>query len=396
MLHTIRQALGILLAITIPAFSWGYSIYIPQGYREALMANTGLAMNATEGAAIYNPAGAGGLEAARISAGASLINAAIFKIEAPSSIGSVSDKNPNPSFTQIPGLITGYQKFTWGRAGFFINTDYSMAFDKLITFSSAYGTSYTEMVANINSFNVGFIYANSAVLSGDLKFQYGLTTSFAMVENQQSMFSKGYVEGTNSYISGFSNTNVKTTNLLTRLGTLLASEKYSVGAYYQPKGTSISSTYSKFAYQVASTGSVVDESENSGPPLLMPEAYGLGVGLQVGENLRLYVDTNIMAPQGVDRDSFQRDRIESLGLGGDYTLASGTHVFAGLSHAIAKSENKTENRTLSAGFDYRISFIKNYVGFYHSSIITPINNESGTTGSSFDWFGILLASQYAF
>lgn len=396
MLHPIKHALGILLAITLPAFSWGYSIYTPQGYREALMANTGLALNATEGAAIYNPAGAGGLEAARISAGGSLLNATVFKLQTQSSSESISDKNPNPSFTQIPGLITGYQKFTWGRTGFFINTDYSIAFDKLVTFSSTYGTSYSEMVGNLGSLNMGFIYANSAVLSGDLKFQYGLTTSFAMLESQQSIFSKSYIEGTKSYISSFSNTNIKTTNLLARFGALLASAKYSVGAYYQPRGASVSSAYSKFAYWVASTGSVADGSENSGPPLLMPEAYGLGLGLEVGENLRLYVDTNILAPQGVERDGFQRDRYESLGLGGDYTLASGTHIFAGLSHAKAKSENKTENRTLSAGFDYRISFIKNYFGFYHSSILTPSNQDSGTTGTSVDWFGVLLASQYAF
>lgn len=379
--------------LLLPTSSWGMNFYIPQGHREALMANTGISLSASEGAAIYNPAGAGGLESSRVSAGGSLLNASVFKFNNGNS-SNFNDKSTSPSYTQIPGLITGYQNLDWGRAGFFINTDYMISLDKLLTGNASFGTYYMEIVSNLTSLNMGLIYAQTKRLTDDWRFQYGLTVSLNMLEMQQSLFNKNYVSSTNTYTSHFSNQNVKTINALTRIGTLLVNDDFSIGAYYQPKGGALSSSNSTFAYQVASTGSVVDTSTNEGSPLLTPETYGLGVSMSPTKSLRLFLDGNVVAPGQENTSISGNERNESLGLGVDYGLASGNHLYGGLTYTVAKGDGPTKGWLLSSGFDYKTSFIKNYVGTYYASHSTT--GRSRGSDATFSCFGIIIASQYAF
>jgi len=378
------------------ALGWGYSIYTPQGHREALMGNNGIAYNASEGAAIYNPAGAAGLESSRISAGGSLLNASVFELGGNPS-GSMTDKTTSPSYTQIPGLITGYQKFDWGRTGFFINTDYNITFDKFFTFNSNVGTSYTELATNLNALNLGLLYANSVPLGEELKLQFGFTVSLGLLEMQQSTFSKAYLPSTSAYISGFANQNVKTTNIMGRVGTLLAAPSYSVGAYYQPRSSALSSSFSNFSYQVSSVGEVVDNSTNEGPPLLNSEIYGAGVGFALGKSLKVFVDANVVTPDDSTTIT-SSGRVESAGSGLEYTLKSDNHIYGGVTYSEEKGRSQTKGWMTSTGFDYKVSFIKNYFGIYYTRYTTPEKTEgsNSSSGSTLSWLGILIASQYSF
>lgn len=396
-MHKIKLGIFLAFGISFPLFGWGLSIYVPQGQREALMANTGIALNASEGAAIYNPAGTAGLEAGRISAGGSLLNASVLKIDGNES-NYVNDKNTSPSYSQIPGLVTGYQKFDWGRAGFFINTDYTVNFDKLIAFTSPVSTSYSEMLTSMNSLNLGLIYAQGIQLSNELRLQFGLTTSLQMIESQQSLFSKSYTNSSSTYTSAFSNQNVKTTNAVARLGTLLVTPNYSLGAYYQPKGSTVSTSFSKFSYQVSSTGSVQDDSANEGPAYFTSETYGLGASFNLTKTLRLYLDGNVVSPNRVDEEDRVNSgsRLETFGLGADYIMVSGNHVYAGLTQSTLKDDMTTKGWLFSSGFDYKISFIKNYFGAYYSSFNTPANPSTRSSATSLGWFGVFIASQYSY
>lgn len=389
--------LFILISVfSVPLFSEAFSFFIPQGQREALMGNVGIALNSSEGAVLYNPAGAAGLDSARISASGSLLNASTFEVEYK---GSFNDRNATPSFFQIPGLIAGYSQTSWGNVGFFINTDYLVNFEKLITYETSQYRLYTDIINNFNSLNLGLVIANLASVSDSLKLQYGFTLNLNMLESNSNSFTKTYTTYNNVYRASFSTKTVKTTNLVGRLGILAQGSDYSLGGYIQPKGTRISTSYSNFAYEVDTAGTVTDNSTNTGSPLYTPTNYGVGIGLQPSKHLRLYLDMNVSeaaADEGAETDGPGNSRVDFLGLGGEYTLAAGNHIYAGLSNSITKSENGLNTWLLSSGFDYKISFIKNYFGAYYSLTRSLNEAEANRNKSSFSYFGIIIASQYAF
>lgn len=396
MAHLLRS-LFFFLFLT-PGLSLAFSYFIPQGQRESLMGNVGIGLPASEGAPIYNPASAAGLSSDRISASVSLLNITSTKM---GDENTFKDRSTSPSFYQIPGLIAGYNKTSWGNLGFFINTDYMLTFDKLIIANTTYGTFYSEMEMAMNSLNVGLLFANSTELTKDLQLQYGVTASMNMLELQTSIFSKSYVTSSNTYISNFNNTNNKTTNLLTRLGLLLSSTSYSVGAYYQPKGTHVSSSYSQFAYQVATDGTVVDDSTTSGAPLATPETYGLGVTWQPLKQTKILLDANLSretleSQTGDPIAEKPEERVESIGIGLEQGLSSGNNIYTGLSHSVLHTLNPTTTWLLSGGFDYKISFIKNYIGAYYSLYTTPANDKTTAASTTITYAGVIIASQYAF
>ncbi|WP_413291527.1 hypothetical protein [Bdellovibrio sp. HCB337] len=384
-----------ILLFAMPAWCQAYSYFIPQGQREALMGNVGISLPSSEGAPIYNPASAAGLSSDRISASGSLLNVTSTKMGNESSF---RDKSTSPSFSQIPGLITGYNKTSWGNVGFFINTDYMLSFDKLFAYNETNFTGYTEYEASLNSLNIGVIFANSAEFTKTLQLHYGITASLNSLEIKQSIFSKTHVPTGNIYTGSFDNTNSKSTNVLTRLGLLLKDSSYSVGTYYQPQGSVMTSSYSKFAYSVSSNGTVYDESTNTGNALTTPTNYGLGASINL-KSTRILLDINIVEGSIEDQtgeEDIKKDRTEAVGLGLEQALQSGNNIYAGVSYSKLRSENPSDIWLVSGGFDYKISFIRNYFGAYYSAYKSPPNAQTNSSGSTVSYAGIILASQYSF
>lgn len=385
------------LALTLtPASGLAFGYYFPQGQREALMGNVGIALSDSEGSVLYNPAGAAGLNADRISASGSLLNASIYKIEN----SGVVDRSTSPSYTQIPGLIAGYHKTTWGQLGFFINTDIHFNFNKFLTMdNSEFGQYYSEFELRYNSLNLGLIYATSQDLTPSTTLQYGFTARLNLVEAQQNAFIKTYAQASDTYIGKFNNTVVNTTNFVGRLGVLLNSDTYSLGAFYQPKGSILNSSYSQFSYEVSTGGTVQDDSTNSGPAVETPTSYGFGFSFKLLKRTRLYLDSNIFEASTPDNSDANlkiiQFRIASYGVGVEHTLASGNNLYGGLHYAEEGSASKPKTWLFSTGFDYKINFIRNYLGAYYSQYESKAEN-TNVSSSIMSFIGVIIASQYTF
>jgi hypothetical protein len=392
--------LRILFFISISLFSLlseAFYFMTPQGQREAMMGNVGIALSGSEGSVLFNPAGVAGLESDRISASGSLLNVSTFKINY--GADSFSDKSTEPSFSQIPGLITGYNKTSFAILGFYINTDYFINFDKLFTYNGPTYTAYSESISNLNSLNLGLVAAKTTYLSKDMKLQYGISLGVNLLESHNSSFNKSVVTAGNTYTSTFENTNIKTTNFTGQIGLQLLTPSFSIGTTFRPRGGRISSSYSKFAYSVSTSGTIEDRSSNTGEALDTPIRYGLGIGTNIFKATKLLIDAD--AIEGLEKNKDSSDplsgRTNSVGMGIEQVLESGNHIFAGLRNSKIKTDTTQEVWLASAGFEYKMNFIKNYFGGYVSEYSSKSSDDpSRITSFSFINAGLIIATQYAF
>lgn len=381
-------ALGIGFGLQTRAANFSF----PQGQREALMGNVGIALNGSEGAAIYNPAGLATLGNSRISVSGSLLNISQSKASVNSAIKTEVDAdNEALSLSQIPGMVAGYTQTSSGVIGYFFNTNASLSFEKFIEINSSHGTNYTVFGTNLSSLHIGGAWAHKTTLSDRWSLQYGLTLGAIMNDHNSRLFSKTKNNLTGAYTSSFQNKLTKTINATARAGVLLDSPDSAYGLYIQPEGGRLSSSYSRFAYSASTDGTVQDDSAGDGPDVKTPMDVGLGVALKKWKNWNLFYDANysqVRESQEAESSSLVKTVIQ--GLGCEYTLSSGTSLFTGLTHAKKFQEDyDSEGFLWSGGFNYSISFLKNYVGLYASE-------ERGTLGWKMNFFGVMLGTQYSY
>lgn len=385
----IKLALNFII-ITFTVFSnfaqASYQI-TPMGYTEGLLGNNGIALEASVGANIYNPAGIADLERNNFSASSSILSITNIKFAG----SEFEDRSPPPSFRSTSAYLMNQLKISDVYLSFYFSNELDFQFSKYLSYNFSDRIGAFNLEATINESKLGFTYAkklNSALAIAISPVLY--------IRNSKSLnLSKQESSGNTSTSSSLENANL--TAYSARFGCLNSNEKFNFGFYWEPEGRSLNSQRSEDKYYLDTGGSFIDSSNGDTYNYRPQQKYGFGFKINLKNSQFLVIDldrTEVTYSPGTKE--IESNSMKSVGVGYSVPFDENIKVMTGFKHNEIHdntSDNKISLATYTnVGISQKIKFLTNLINLYHSELKSLGSDSS--SGSIIENTGLSFATSY--
>ncbi len=383
-----------LLFITVIIFlsistsiSHAYYNLSPKGFSEGLLGNNGIALDASVGANVYNPAGLNGLEQSNFSAATSVLSITQFNVAS----NQLSDRSPPPNFKSSSAYLMNQIQLGAHFISFYFSNEIDLQVSKYFLVDILGTQTAANVESSVGNSKFGVTYAGSLSET----FFYGIGPMIHLVNTKNLRLSKSQTATVTG--SDYNLESVNETACSIRLGGLYKMEKLNLGFYFEPQGQEMSSSRTEDSVYVSTDGTVLDKSNTTAYSYRSPMQYGVGIKYSFNENHYLVFDIDKIErsdkPGNQDEQGAQGNY---QGLGYRWKYSNETAFMTGFKYSEVRDYATDNNLTLltyiNLGASTKVKFLTNLINLFTSRYESIQDNGSSTIENT----GISFATSYSY
>ncbi len=341
--------------------SYGYYNLSPRGFNEGLLGNNGIALDASVGANVYNPAGINGLEKSNFSAATSVLSITQFSVAS----NQLSDRSPPPNFKSSSAYLMNQIQLGEHFVSFYFSNEIDLQVSKYFLVDILGTQTAANIESSVGNSKFGATYAGS--LSEN--FFYGISPMVHLVNTKNLRLSKSQTASVAG--SEYNLESVNETACSIRLGGLYKLEKLNLGFYFEPQGQEMSSSRTEDNLYISTDGTVLDKSNSTAYPYRSPMQYGFGIKYTFAENQFLVVDFDKIERSDRPGNEDEKGPLgTSQGFGYQWQYSKDTGFMSGFKYSEVRDYATENNLTLltyvNVGVSTKVKFLTNLLNLFTS------------------------------
>ncbi len=376
----------ILLSLSA-SVSFAYYNLSPKGFNEGLLGNNGIALDASVGANVYNPAGLNGLEKSNFSAATSVLSITQF------SVGSsqLSDRSPPPNFKSSSAYLMNQIQVGGHFVSFYFSNEIDIQVSKYFLVDILGTQTAANVESSVGNSKFGVTYAGNF----SENFFYGISPTIHLVNTKNLRLSKSQTASATG--SDYDLESVNETAISIRLGGLYKLEKINFGFYVEPQGQAMSSSRTEDNLYISTDGTVLDKSNSTSYSYRSPMQYGLGIKYSFAENHFVVIDLDKIERSDQPGNQDEKGPLgTSQGIGYQWQYSKETGLMTGFKYSEVRDYGKDLNLTLltymNIGVSTKVKFLTNLLNLFNSKYEAI----QGSGSSSIENTGISFATSYSY